>query len=100
MNNNVIIELAQNLGQSLRSLRIRRNLDQESLANRAGIALNAVKNLENGKGSTLYSLISVLRVMDRIDWLPSLAPAVTISPLQALKSKSPRKRVSRPGKKS
>lgn len=99
MNTNITSELEQELGLSLRALRIRRNLDQQSLAAQAGIALNAVKNLENGGGSTLHSLISVLRALDRTDWLTSLAPTVTISPLQALKSKSVRKRVSRSGKK-
>ena len=82
------------LGKQIRALRIRQNLDQRQLAQRAGIALNAVKNLESGKGATLHSLIEALRVLKRTDWLGALAPAVSISPVQMLKAKAPRQRVS------
>ena len=83
------------LGRQIRTLRLRQNLDQQQLADRAGIALNAVKNLESGKGATLRSLIHALRVLNRIDWLRSLAPPVSISPIQMLKTKAPRQRASR-----
>ena len=83
------------LGRQIRGLRLRQNLDQQQLADRAGIALNAVKNLEGGKGATLRSLIQVLRVLNRVDWLRALAPAVSISPVQMLKTKAPRQRASR-----
>jgi transcriptional regulator with XRE-family HTH domain len=75
-------------------LRLRQNLDQAQLAERAGIALNAVKNLERGKGATLRSLAQTLRVLDRLDWLNGLSPAVSISPVQMLKAKAPRQRAS------
>jgi hypothetical protein len=65
------------------------------LAQRAGIALNAVKHLETGKGATLRSLAQALRVLDRLDWLQALAPTVTISPVQMLKARKPRQRASR-----
>lgn len=83
------------LGQQLRGLRLRQNIDQRHLARRAGIALNAVKNLEAGKGSTLTSLVKVLRALGRADWLRALAPAVSISPLQVLKARPVRQRASR-----
>ena len=82
------------LGRQIRVLRLRQNLDQQQLADRAGIALNAVKNLERGRGATLRSLIQVLRVLNRVDWLRALAPAVSISPVQMLKTKAPRQRAS------
>lgn len=87
------------LGGQIRALRLRQNLDQRQLAERAGIALNAVKNLESGNGATLRSLIQALRVLNRIDWLGALAPAVSISPVQMLKAKAPRQRASRKQKK-
>jgi transcriptional regulator with XRE-family HTH domain len=82
------------LGRQIRSLRLRLDLDQRRLAERAGIALNAVKNLESGKGATLRSLIQVLRVLNRTEWFGTLAPAVSISPVQMLKTKTPRQRAS------
>ena len=83
------------LGRQIRALRLRQNLNQQQLAERAGIALNAVKNLENGNGATLRSLIQALRAMDRVDWLRSLAPPVSISPVQMLNARAPRQRASR-----
>jgi len=83
------------LGRQLRSLRLRQDLDQRTLAERAGVALNVVKNLEAGKGSTVSSLIRVLRALGRADWLSSLSPTVSISPMQMLKAKPVRRRASR-----
>ena len=87
--------LEAELGRQIRNLRLRENLLQEELAERAGIALNAVKNLENGKGATLRSLIQTLRILGRADWLLTLAPTVSISPVQMLNTKQPRQRASR-----
>lgn len=83
------------LGRQLRDLRLRRNIDQRRLSEQAGVALNVVKNLEAGKGATVKSMVKVLRALGRVEWLDSLAPAVSISPLQMLKSKPPRQRASR-----
>ena len=83
------------LGRQLRDLRLRQNLDQRRLAEQAGVALNVVKNLETGKGATVTSLVKVLRALGRADWMDSLAPAVSISPLQMLKAKPSRQRASR-----
>ena len=83
------------LGRQLRDLRLRQNIDQRQLAEQAGVALNVVKRLEAGMGSTLTSLVKVLRALGRIDWIGSLAPAVSISPLQMLKAKPARQRASK-----
>lgn len=83
------------LGRQIRALRLRQNLDQQQVADQGGIALNAVKNLESGKGATLRSLVRALRVLNRVDWLRALAPPVSISPVQMLKAKAPRQRASR-----
>ena len=88
-------EIEVEFGQQLRDLRLRRNIDQRQLAEQAGVALNAVKNLENGKGATLTSLVKVLRSLGRADWLETLAPTVGISPMQMLKARQPRQRASK-----
>ena len=77
------------LGQHLRALRLRQNIDQLQLSERADVALNAVKRLEAGKGATVTSLVKVLRALGRETWIESLAPQVSVSPLQLLKDKQP-----------
>jgi len=77
-------EWEQIIGEQVRRLRLLRNIDQRTLAQRAGIAVNAVKNLEHGKG-TLKSFIRVLKVLDRVEWLNALQPEISISPLDMVK---------------
>lgn len=83
------------LGQQIRDLRLRQDIDQQRLAEQAGVALNVVKRLEGGKGNTLTSLIKILRALGRIEWLNTLAPSVSISPMQMLHGKPERQRASR-----
>ena len=85
-------EWEQKIAEQVRSLRLRLNLPQTVVADQAGISLTALKNLESGTGAALKTLIKVLRVYGREDWLNTLAPAVTISPIQMLQSKTPRMR--------
>ncbi|HEX9138677.1 MAG TPA: helix-turn-helix transcriptional regulator [Steroidobacteraceae bacterium] len=78
-------ELEERLGDRLRELRILKNLDQKALAAKAGVSLNAVRHLEAGQGARVHSLIRVLRALEREEWLETLAPTVSISPLQMLR---------------
>ena len=89
-------DLEQLLGSHLRALRIRRNLTQRALADRANVALGAVRNAESGRGATIRTLVRILKVVERTDWIEALAPQVSVSPLQVLTSRSrrPRQRAS------
>ena len=92
-------ELEQRLGEQLRALRIRAELDQVQLAALAGVGPSAVKSLESGKGSTLKTLVRVVRALGCTSWLDALAPQVSVSPLQLMRASAaaeqPRQRVSR-----
>lgn len=83
------------IGEHVRNARISSDLDQRRLSELANVSVGAVSNLERGKGSSLKTLVAVVRAAGRTDWLESLAPSVTVSPLQVLRAKqgSPRKRV-------
>lgn len=87
------------LGEQFRAIRIRAGLDQLALAGRADVSIGAIKNLESGKGSSLKTLIKVARGLGHTDWLASLAPLVSVSPMQmlnAVRRNAPRQRVSKP----
>jgi DNA-binding XRE family transcriptional regulator len=83
------------IGEQVRAARIADNLDQEHLAALADISVGALSNLERGKGSSLKTLVAVVRTLGRTDWLEALAPPVSISPMQMLRArqKTPRARV-------
>lgn len=88
------------LGAAFRRLRVRSQLDQRSLAELSQVSVGAIKNLEAGRGSSLYSVIAIARALGKEDWLQSLAPAVSISPLDMLKQTGTppeRRRVRRTG---
>lgn len=87
-------ELEVLLGENLRNLRLNRNIDQKTLSARAGVSCRALQNLEAGAGSTIKTLIAVVRTLDREDWLDGIAPA-TINPLTMLRTGTQRQRAGR-----
>lgn len=71
------------------------------VAERSGVSMGALHNLENGRGATLKTLIRVVRVLERTDWLDALEPQIGVSPMQALRDQQrleqrERRRVRRP----
>lgn len=89
-------EMEAGLGEKLKTLRLSRNLDQKTLAERAGISVRALRNLEGGQGSTIKTLVCVLRALGRQEWLNTIAPVATINPLALTREAQPRQRASRP----
>ncbi len=83
------------IGDNLRALRLRQNLDQISLAARAGISVGALKAIEAGAGSRLHTLIAVMRVLGREDWFSTIAPVATIDPLTMPRAAHQRQRARR-----
>ena len=88
-------ELEVALGDSLKALRLQKNLNRQILCERAGISENALRHLEGGKGATLKTLIRVVRALDRESWLTGISPQVSINPLHMIREKQPRQRASR-----
>ena len=88
-------EWEETLGEQIKALRLRHNLSQRELAERGDLALNAVKNIEAGRGGTLTSLMKILRILGKTDWISALTPEVSISPMQLIATKVPRQRASK-----
>lgn len=89
-------EMEAGLGEKLRALRLSKNLDQKTLAERAGLSVRALRNLEAGRGSTIKTLVCVLRALGRQAWLDTIAPVATINPVHLTREAQPRQRASRP----
>lgn len=89
-------DIEATLGGQFRALRIAAGLDQAQLSRLAGISLGSVKNLEQGNGSSLRTVVRVTMALGRDDWLSSLSPRITVSPIDMFRSRTePRKRVYR-----
>jgi transcriptional regulator with XRE-family HTH domain len=78
-------ELQTVLGERLRRLRLNRNLDQRTTAEKAGISEKALRNLESGRGSTVETLIRVLKALDYLQGIDMLAPETSVNPLDLLR---------------
>ena len=88
-------KILQRIGASLKEHRLRQNVTQNMLAERAGISLTAVKRLENGTGATLGSFVQVCRILNLDRWIQDMEPTDTISPIayaDALKKSAQKKR--------
>lgn len=67
-------EMLKVLGENLRSSRLADNLSQQTAAERSGISLKAIRNLEAGENASTLSLLSYCRTLRKTDWLMTLAP--------------------------
>ena len=81
-----------NIGASLKTLRLGRNMGQRVLAEQAGVSPRALQSLENGEGSSLHTLVKVLRALGREEWLRTMAPVATVNPMNAVQRGVPRQR--------
>ena len=81
-------EWEQRIGRAVRELRQRAELTQAELAERSNVSLSAVRYLEAGKGSSLSTLVRVVRALDRTSWLEDLAPPEpSVSPIALLRER-------------
>jgi transcriptional regulator with XRE-family HTH domain len=85
-------ELQIELGRRMRQLRLYRNVDQRAAAQKAGVTRSALQNLEAGRGSSVKTLLRVLKALNYLDGIETLAPEPTVNPLALLKTKTPPQR--------
>jgi transcriptional regulator with XRE-family HTH domain len=89
-------ELQIELGKRVRQLRLFRNMDQRTVAERAGISKSAFRHLEGGHGSSVETLLRVLKALDFLEGIEMLAPQPTVNPLALVRRSRPQQRVRRP----
>jgi len=84
MESAAIDKMLADVGNSIRQLRLHRNLPQAVVAERSGISFGAYRNLESGEGVSLRSFLAVCRTLGKTDWIRTLPPPM-ISPMEILK---------------
>jgi transcriptional regulator with XRE-family HTH domain len=82
LSNSAIVE---EIGKRLKTYRLNKRFTQQQLAERAGISLFSVAQIEKGKPVSLGILLSVLRVLRLLDNLEMLFPEIGISPIELFK---------------
>ena len=91
-----IDDLQRQLGERLKRLRILKRLDQQALADRAGVSVRAVSRTETGKGSTIETVLRILYALDETGAIDALAPKPGIDPVMMLRLKRMPTRVRQP----
>ncbi len=81
--------IASAIGSSLEANRLRQNMKQTDLAERAMLSRSTVQTLENRGSGKISSLISILRELGELDRITTLIQSPEISPIQLLKSATP-----------
>lgn len=74
-------QIEQELGKRLKRKRLDLNLSQMEVATRSGLSRRTITAIENGEGSTLTTLIGLLRALNALDTLEEFLPDPGISPL-------------------
>lgn len=72
------------MGERIKSLRLRKNLTQEDVARLTNLSLNPIKSLEHGQAK-LSTIVAVMRVLGNLDALDSFIPEAPVSPMQIVK---------------
>lgn len=80
-------QIVYELTQRVKRKRLNLNITQETLAKRAGVHIQTVKNFEAGKSTTMLTFIQLLRGFGELNALESFLPDPGISPIELLKLK-------------
>jgi len=85
MKRRTVEEIEAIVGEQVRGLRLDAHVTQRELARRADVSTATVSALEGGQGSSLSTLVRVLRVLGRDDWFDEIRADEGPSPLELLR---------------
>ncbi len=80
--------VAQEIGKRLKTHRINKRFTQKQLAEKAGVSLFTIAQIEKGNPVSISMLIPVLRVLRLLDNMELLIPEPQISPVALLNQKN------------
>lgn len=73
--------ILRQIGSKLKDLRIEKNMKQKELADAAGVSVFTISSIENGKTTSLLTIIQLLRALEHLDYLDSFFQEESISPV-------------------
>ncbi|WP_201595446.1 helix-turn-helix domain-containing protein [Psychrobacter vallis] len=87
-------EIAETLGQRLRTQRLSLNLTQAALAERSGIGISTVARIESGQGGTLDNIIRLAIALGMVNHFAELFDVAPTSIEDVIAKQNPRLRAS------
>ena len=73
--------IMRQIGSKLKELRIEKNMKQAELAEASGVSVFTISSVENGKTTSLLTIVQLLRALGHLDYLDSFFQEETISPI-------------------
>ena len=73
--------IMRQIGSKLKELRIEKNMKQAELADASGVSVFTISSVENGKTTSLLTIVQLLRALEHLDYLDSFFQKETISPI-------------------
>ena len=73
--------IMRQIGSKLKELRIEKNMKQAELADASGVSVFTISSVENGKTTSLLTIVQLLRALEHLDYLDSFFQEETISPI-------------------
>ena len=83
--------ILQEVGRRLRRERLNRNMTQAKLAELTGLGRRTVVKAERGDGTTMSTLVAILRGLGLLGQLDQFLPEPPLSPVQLAKLKGRRR---------
>lgn len=77
--------VVREMGERMKGQRINKRMTQQELAEKAGVSMFTIAQIERGKSVSLSMLVAVMRVLRLLDNLELLLPAPQLSPVALLK---------------
>lgn len=90
--------IIKEVGRRIKEYRLKKRFSQQNIAERAGISMFTVAQIEKGNPVSIAMLIPVLRVLRLLDNLELLLPEIPLSPVEILKLKGKTPKRIRPPK--
>lgn len=73
--------IMRQIGSKLKELRIEKNMKQAELSDASGVSVFTISSVENGKASSLLTIVQLLRALEHLDYLDLFFQEETISPI-------------------
>ena len=73
-------QLTRLLGEKIKTVRLKRNVTQQSLADASSISLSSVKKVENGQIGSFDTLLRILRTLGMLESISALFEEEKLSP--------------------
>jgi transcriptional regulator with XRE-family HTH domain len=87
MNKYSELSALETVGHRLKSLRVRKDMDQQELADHCGLSRKTITNLETGRNVSLLNLFKVLKAMGELDRIDDFIPEHQTPPAVLAKTK-------------